>query len=680
MSQKVSVQLVKGDRATLSEWQIIDKEGKRVISGDEYFLDDSVEFTLDANIRYVLEVSVSFIYNPDTTLYSLQINGEPIIHINSEIGMGDHSFPFFTGVRNNDVKITGGTDADISEFPWQVYYIAGNKLCGGSIISKNWIVTAAHCTKNIFGNTISIADMTIIAGATNLNNVIGDQIYNVSEVIVNENYNSQTLDSDIALLKLKQPIDNINAAPIKIITSYDVAYGATDPGVMSWVTGWGLTNVNPAVYSAILQKVQLPIVSNAQAATVWKNIPPTDIMAGYLKGNKDACNGDSGGPLAVPVFDEYKLGGIVSWGSSDCNTYGGYTRVSDFETWIRTNTGIAKEYRPPSPGGDTVVCQGVGSSSYSIDNIPGASLYEWQLLPSQAGVVSGNSEDAIVSWNTGFTGLVTLIVRVTIDNNVSEWSRLNINIVLNTKLLSQSGDTTICAGQPVSLNVVAEGYNLNYSWYKNSQLIQSGSAVELYISSATTDNSGDYQCETDGFCNIVYSEIINLTVHPQTSISFISPDVEVSFGKDAALEVNAEGHDLTYQWQKNGAILANSNSASLILNNLDATDIGLYSCTATGTCGTETSNPVYLYVNKEGLSDEPEVFLWPSVTIDKFNVALSNDEVYNVLLFNSMGQLIRELTNCRYQTTIDISVMPRGVYILSVNNENFRKSLRIIKQ
>ena len=291
--------------------------------------------------------------------------------------------------------------------------------------------------------------MSITVGATNPQ--AEGQTYFVSEVIVNEGFNASTLLNDIALLKLTQPINYTNATPIKLVTSDDVAYGATDPGVMAWVTGWGLTKANSSVLPTSLQKVQLPIITNTQASTVWNTIPSTDIMAGYLNGNKDACNGDSGGPLAVPVIDAYKLAGIVSWGSSSCNTYGAYTRVSDFESWIRLKTGIAKEYWPPAPAGDTLICKGDASGSYSVGNIPGATLYEWRLLPSNAGVVSGNSANATVLWNTGFTGSATLIVRVTINNKVSEWSRLNLKVVLNTKLLSQSGDTVICAKQPITL-------------------------------------------------------------------------------------------------------------------------------------------------------------------------------------------------------------------------------------
>ncbi|MCX6253654.1 MAG: trypsin-like serine protease [Bacteroidia bacterium] len=680
MSQKVNVQVIKAEKTAITEWQILDEQYQTVFYGSEYFIDDSVTFTLEANKRYILKISVSEIYNPDTSFYSLHLNSEPIMLISSEIGTGDHFFPFFTGIKAKDVKITGGTDAVISDFPWQVYYISGNSQCGGSIISGEWIVTAAHCTKNSNGDPVSPSAMSVKVGANNPHNALEGKTYNISEVIVHEGYNNQTLDNDIALLKITDSINFVNAVPIKLISADDVAEGATNPGVMSWVTGWGLTSVSPDVFPSVLQKVQLPIVSNAQAATVWGNIPATDIMAGYLNGNKDACNGDSGGPLVVPVLGEYKLAGIVSWGSTNCNTYGAYTRVSGFETWIRTNTGIAKEYKPPSPVGDTLICQGGGSDQYSIANLPAATAYEWKLFPGEAGVISGNSGNASVSWNISYTGLVTVMLRVTVNNAVSDWSILKVRIVQNTKLLSQSKDTALCARQPITLDVVADGYNLIYKWYQNGLLIQSGASGQMHISSASTDNSGDYKCVISGFCGIVFSKIVKLAVYPLTRILNVSPDIEVPFGNDVTLAVNSEGHDLMYKWQKDNVLLVNSNSSQLELQHVNATDIGLYQTIVTGTCGTEKSETIYVYVKKQNYSAEPEVFVWPTITDNEFNVALSKDDYYNFRLFNSMGQLIREQTNCRYQTIVNVNTLPKGVYILNVFNNNFRKSIKVIKE
>jgi secreted trypsin-like serine protease len=665
----------------LTEWQILDEQYNTVVEGNDYIVNDSVNFTLDGNKQYFLKISVYEVYNAYTSLYTLRLDGEPVIFINSDITTGDHLFPFFTGTRTKDVRITGGKDAVISDFPWQVaYYISDRFECGGSIINGKWVVTAAHCAKNNDGSLVSASSISIKVGANNPYNNLEGKKYFVSEVIVHEGYNSISLENDIALLRIKDSINFPNAVPVKLLTAKDENDGAANPGVMSWVTGWGLTRVNPDVMPIALQKVQLPIVSNSQAAVVWGPIPSTDIMAGYRNGNIDACNGDSGGPLVVPVLGEYKLAGIVSWGSTNCNSYGAYTRVSLFNDWISTKTGIPKLYVPSAPVGDSVVCQGIESTQYSIAAQPSATAYEWRLYPSDAGVISGNATNASVLWNISKTGSVAVMVRVTIDRVVSDWSKINVNIVRNTRLLSQSGDTSICAVQPVKLSVNADGYKLVYNWYQNSAIVQTGTSNQLVYSNAATGNSGIYRCEVTGSCGTVVSGNINLTVHPLTSITFISPDTQVPFGNDVTLEVNSEGHDLMYQWEKDGAFLINSTNSRFVLQNVNATDIGLYQVVVKGTCGTKVSDPVYLYVRRDNNLNLPEVFVWPTVTNSFVNVAISSDDAYSILLFNISGQLMKDIPNCRYQTTLDLSTMARGVYIINVFNKNFRKAVKVIKE
>jgi len=331
------------------------------------------------------------------------------------------------------------------------------------------------------------------------------------------------------------------------------------------------------------------------------------------------------------------------------------------------------------PDGDTLICQGEVSALYSVVPVLGATSYEWRILPSTAGVVSSVTENATVIWNREFSGSATLIMRVTINNSVSEWSRLNLNVVLNTEMLNQSADTIICAKQPIILDVSATGYNLRYKWLRDGIPVQSGISSQLKIESATTDNSGSYTCEISGFCGVIYSSPVRLTVHPLTRISSVSPDVEVPFGNNITLKVNAEGHNLKYKWQKDGVVFENSNTSEFTLFRLDASDIGLYNTTVSGTCGTENSDTVYVYVRKEEQSDKPEVFLWPSVTQDVFNVALSDDAIYNVSIFNSSGQMLKRQINCRYQTLFNISTYAKGTYIINVFSRNFRKSLKLIK-
>src|SRR5450759_475870 len=165
-----------------------------------------------------------------------------------------------------------------------------------------------------------------------------------------------------------------------------------------------------------------------------------------------------------------------------------------------------------------------------------------------------------------------------------------------------------------------------------------------------------------------------------TRISYISPDTEVPFGNDVTLEVNSEGHDLTYQWQKDGVLLENNNASQIVLKNVNASDIGLYQTIVTSTCGTVTSIKIYVYVKTKNYSAEPEVFVWPTISSSEFNVAISDDANYSIRLFNTAGKLIKDLPNCRYQTIINVNTLGRGIYILSDFNKIFRKSIKMIKE
>ena len=171
--------------------------------------------SLEENKRYFLEVSVSEVNYPDTTIYSLSVSGEPVLIVNSDIGPGDHFFPFFTGVRKEQSKITGGTAASIANYPWQVFLEAGNFTCGGSIISGDWIITAAHCTEDDFGNLIPASQMDVIVGANDPRSGLEGKKYLVSKVIRHENYDPDTFNNDIALLQIQGTINYTKCNPYK---------------------------------------------------------------------------------------------------------------------------------------------------------------------------------------------------------------------------------------------------------------------------------------------------------------------------------------------------------------------------------------------------------------------------------------------------------------------------------
>ncbi|HBC79104.1 MAG TPA: hypothetical protein DCZ51_10780, partial [Bacteroidales bacterium] len=90
LSQKVEVQLTRTGNSSISEWQILDERLMQVVKEDDYPDEDTIGFSLESGKRYFLVISISRINFADTSLYSLQLDNNLILVINSDAGTGDH--------------------------------------------------------------------------------------------------------------------------------------------------------------------------------------------------------------------------------------------------------------------------------------------------------------------------------------------------------------------------------------------------------------------------------------------------------------------------------------------------------------------------------------------------------------------------------------------------------------
>jgi len=237
-------------------------------------------------------------------------------------------------------KIVGGQPADPNQFPWLAGLAYTWNLytwCGASLFSSSWVITAAHC---VDGDVPG--DMSVRLGMWNQSGPYYEAY--VSDIVVHPYYDSGTIDNDIALLRLSEPVEfDYTIQPICL-----PPHGADFTGDSSQVTGWG--TLSSGGYSPWQNYfVGVPIQAQAECMASYGSdfIDATMICAGFPEGGKDACQGDSGGPLTVYDDDNHHvLVGVVSWGygCAEPDYYGVYTKVSHYvDTFILPNTGFCDE-------------------------------------------------------------------------------------------------------------------------------------------------------------------------------------------------------------------------------------------------------------------------------------------------------------------------------------------------
>ncbi|ALC38837.1 CG31954 [Drosophila busckii] len=231
-----------------------------------------------------------------------------------------------------DGRIVGGQRINITDAPHQISLQTSSHICGGSLISEKWILTAAHCT---YGKT---ADRMRVRLGSSETSRLG-QLLRVSKIVQHENFNYTNVDYDFSLLQLQKPIEfDATKRAVKLPTSGETF----EDGEPCFVSGWG--NTQSLLESRDwLRQVQVPLVNQQLCGEKYKQyggVTERMICAGYLEeGGKDACQGDSGGPM---VNEAGVLVGVVSWGYGCAKPQypGVYARVAQARDWIKQHTDI----------------------------------------------------------------------------------------------------------------------------------------------------------------------------------------------------------------------------------------------------------------------------------------------------------------------------------------------------
>lgn len=255
----------------------------------------------------------------------------------------------------NTLLIVNGVDAKISDWPWHAavrqHTASGQAeyVCGGTLISERFVVTAAHCTMDP-DNPNRRVQLSVQVGVNAVGSPEG-QVVKAQKIHRHPGFSLDDLKDDIALIELESPVqfsDSILPVCISKRTSLD-------PGKLGAVVGWGFTESD--IKSTTLKLAKLPVIEETECKRkepeLYARVLTDKVFcAGYTNGTS-ACNGDSGGGIVFERGDAWYLGGIVSFtkakeGEDRClsTTYTVFTKVISYLDWIAgvTNTDFSNEY------------------------------------------------------------------------------------------------------------------------------------------------------------------------------------------------------------------------------------------------------------------------------------------------------------------------------------------------
>ncbi len=335
-----------------------------------------------------------------------------------------------------------------------------------------------------------------------------------------------------------------------------------------------------------------------------------------------------------------------------------------------------------SPAAGTVLCGGkpasigwlteeMPSTEYYFVDVTGDNGQSWTTIASD---LRTKSTTWTVPTAAPDSGTYQFRVR-TLRGHVSLSAVLGVGLA--PEITSQPASTWVCPGGQHELRVEAAGEGVTYQWFKDGSAISGATSASYAITSASAADAGAYYAMIGNDCASSTSATAEITVAPAPVITEQPASTSLEAGRTLTLRVTAQGPDLTYQWSHDGTPIAApaGTQATLVIDNVSASDAGTYRCVIGSSCGQATSETatvsIVTSVDEEGNADGI-MTIAPQPTSDLLTVTLARGATMQSLVIRDLqGQTVVDQTVGGLATTaVPTSHLAPGVYAIAVQSSS----------